>query len=156
MKTLVSTFALAAVVFVGCNNDFTQANRSRTVGGDDLILRAHFIGSEQLLKDKEAGKLKEVWNLKASAQLRDEMLVRFSHLPFLWLSNSLPKNSLDQPLLFRPIFDDALAHESFVEWRATAFALAARLPAARAQAWDANLRQAISIWKLGTPATLTV
>jgi hypothetical protein len=152
MKTLFSTFAFAAVAFVGCNNDFTQANRSGTAGGDDLILRAHFIGSEQLLKDKEAVKFKEVWNLKASAQLRDEVLARFSHLPFLWLSNSLPKNSLDQPFLFRPILDDALAHESFVEWRATAFALAARLPAARAQAWDGNLRQVISIWRLGTPA----
>jgi len=155
MKTLVSAFTLAAVAFVGCNNDFTQANRSRAVGGDDLILRAHFIGSEQLLKDKEVGKLKEVWNLKASSALREETLARFSRLPFLWLSNSLPQNSLDQPLLFRPILDDALAHESFVEWRASAFALAARLPAARAQKWDANLRGVISIWKLGTPANFT-
>jgi hypothetical protein len=155
MKALVGGFALAVVAFVGCHNDFTQANRARPAGADDLILRAHFIGSEQLLKDKEAGKLKEIWNLKASADLRNEALTRFSHLPFLWLSNSLPKNSLDQPLLFRPILEDAMTHESFVEWRTTAFALAARLPAARAQVWDANLRQAISIWRLGTPAPLT-
>ena len=154
MKTLVCGFALAAFALVGCHNDFTQANRARPAGGDDLILRAHFIGSEQLLKDKEAGKLKEVWNLKASADLRNQALTRFSHLPFLWLSNSLPKNSLDQSLLLRPILEEAITHESLVEWRASAFALAARLPAARAQAWDANLRQAISIWKLGTPATL--
>lgn len=153
MKTLVSGFALAAFMLAGCHNDFTQANRARP-GGDDLILRAHFVGSEQLLKDQDAGKLKEIWNLKASADLRQQALTRFSHLPFLWLSNSLPKNSLDQPLLFRPILNDALTHESFVEWRTSAFVLAARVPAARAQAWDANLRQAISIWKLGTPATL--
>jgi hypothetical protein len=154
MKTLVSAFAVAAVAFVGCNHDFTQANRSRAADGDDLILRAHFIGSEELLNDREAGKLKQVWNLKASGQLRDEALNRFSRLPFLWLSNSLPKNSFDQSPLFRPLLEDALAHESFIEWRAGSFALAARVPAARAQIWDSNLRQAISIWRLGTPATL--
>src|SRR5216117_335703 len=154
MKTLVSAVGLAAVAFAGCRNDFSQTGRARgAAGSDELIVRAHFIGSEQLLKDTNSAKLKEVWNLKASADLRKEALDRFAHLPFLWLSNSLPPNSPDQAAIFRAVLDDALANESLIEWRATpSVCIVARLPEARAKAWDTNLRQAITAWKLGNPA----
>ncbi len=154
MKTLVSTLAIAAALFVGCKNDFTQVGRGAAGSPDQLVLRARFIGSEQLLKDADAAQLKEIWNLKSSVDLRNEALDQFSRLPFLWLYPSLPKNSTDQAALFRPLLNDALVHESFIEWRTTpVFSLAARLPEARAKAWDTSLRQAITNWKLGTPST---
>ena len=83
MRTLVSAVAFAAIVFVGCNNDFSR-NRA-AAGGDDLVLRAHFVGSEQLLRDKNAPKLVEVWNLKSSAALRNDALNKFSRLPAAWM-----------------------------------------------------------------------
>jgi hypothetical protein len=153
MKTLVSAFALAALAFVGCNNDFAPTGGMRRAD-DDLILRAHFIGSEQLLKDNNAPALNEAWKLKSSADLRNRALDRFAGLPFLWLNNALPKNASDQSALFRPLLDDALARESFIEWHVSAFSLAAKLPDARARAWDTNLRQAITTWKLGDPSAL--
>jgi alkylresorcinol/alkylpyrone synthase len=62
-----------------------------------------------MLKGQEAAKLREVWNLKSSADLRNRALDRFSHLPFFWLSNALPKGVPDQAALFRPVFEDVLA-----------------------------------------------
>jgi len=149
MRTLVSVAAVAAVAFVGCNNDFSRATRT---AGDDLVLRAHFVGSQQLLKDKNAPKLVEVWNLKSSANLRNDALNKFSRLPAAWMGSALPKGTSDAAHLFRPLLDDALANESFVEWRASSFTLAAKVPDARAKAWDTNLRQVATTWKLGNPA----
>ncbi|HWN94172.1 MAG TPA: hypothetical protein VNT99_04000 [Methylomirabilota bacterium] len=150
MKTLVSAVALAALVFAGCQNDFSRA--ITRAPGDDLILRAHFIGSDRLLKDNSAPSLNEVWKLKSSVELRNHALDRFATLPFLWLSNALPKDAANQAALFRPLLDDALARESFVEWHTSAFSLAAKLPDNRARDWDTNLRRAMTNWKLGTPS----
>lgn len=152
MKTLVSALACAAIVFTGCQNDFSRSTAKR--GGDDLVLRAHFVGSQQLLKDRNAPSLNNIWNLKSSAELRNRALDRFATLPFLWLSNALPKNAPNQAALLRPILDDALAHESLIEWHASAFTLAAKLPEARAKDWDSNLRRVVAGWKLGNPAIL--
>lgn len=153
MRTLVCAAALAAFALVGCNNDFSRPHRGAS--GDDLVLRAHFIGSERLLKDKEASKLIEVWNLKSSATLRSDALNRFSRMPAAWMGSALPKGASDQANLFRPLLEDALANESFVEWRGSSFSLAAKLPEARAKAWDNNLRQVAGNWKLGNPAAFT-
>jgi hypothetical protein len=147
MRTLVSAVAFSAIVFVGCNNDFSR-NRA-AAGGDDLVLRAHFVGSEQLLRDKNAPKLVEVWNLKSSAVLRNDALNKFSRLPTAWMGSALPKGASDNANLFRPILEDALVNESFVEWHASSFALLAKLPEARAKAWDNSLQQVATTWKLG-------
>jgi hypothetical protein len=154
MKTLVSAVACVALAFAGCQHQFSPA-RSAATGDDELILRAHFIGSERLLKDKEAPALTEVWKLPSFADLRSNALNRFSRLPYLWLSNSLPKGAADQAGLVRPLLEDALAHPSFVEWRGSSFTLAARLPAPRATSWDANLRQVVTAWRLGNPTPFT-
>ena len=151
MRTLVSAIALGAITFAGCNNDFSRGRGAAAVG-DDLVLRAHFIGSEQLLKDKNAPKLVEVWKLKSSVTLRNDALNKFSRLPAAWMGRALPKGASDGANLFRPLLEDALANESLVEWHASSFTLAAKLPEARAKAWNTNLRQVAADWKLGTPA----
>src|SRR5512132_655397 len=114
MKTLVSAFAIVTAAFVGCRNDFTPAGRGAPGTADPLVVRAHFMGADQLLKDPNGSQLKEIWNLKSSADLRNRAFDQFARLPFLWLSNSLPKNSPDQSTMFRALFTDALAHESFL------------------------------------------
>ena len=155
MKIFVSALVVVAVAVAGCKNDFSAAGRGRGTSGDELIVRAHFIGSDRLLKDKEAARLKQVWNLKSSIALRDEALNHCARLPFLWLSNSLPGNAPEQAALFRAVWNDVLASESFLEWHATpAFSIATRLSEARAKLWDAYLRQAVTNWKLGNPVTV--
>ena len=155
MKLFVSLLAVVAFVLAGCNNDLTKPGASRLFGSNDLILHAHFVGSENLFKSPDAAKLHEVWNLKSSGDLRNLALDRFSRLPYFWLSNALPKGVPDQSALFRPVFEDVLARESYINWRATpVFSLAVRLPEARSQAWDKNLRQVLSGWKLGNPTAL--
>jgi hypothetical protein len=153
MKTLVCVVAVAVAAFVGCKNDFTPAGRGGSGASEQLVIRAHFSGANELLKDPNGKQLKDLWSLKSSIDFRNKALEQFARLPFLWLSNSLPKGAADQAALFRPLLNDALLHESFFEWRAApTISLAARLPEARAKEWDTALRQALSNWKLGAPA----
>ena len=155
MKTFVSLLAVAVFALVGCHNDLTRAGASRREGSSDLVLLAHFVGSEELLKGQDAANLREIWNLTSSADLRNLALDRFSRLPFFWLSNALPKGMPDQAALFRPVFEDVLARETYIDWRATpVMAIAVRLPESRSQLWDKNLRQALTGWKLGSPTPL--
>ena len=155
MKLFVSLLAVATFALAGCNNDLTKSGVSRRDSGSDRILLVHSVGSDELLKSPEAAKLREVWGLKSSGDLRNLALDRFSRLPYFWLSNALPKGSADQAAMFRPLFEDLLARESYIDWRSTpTFGLAVRMPEARAQAWDKNLRQVLSGWKLGNPTTL--
>lgn len=158
MKIFVCLTAVVALALAGCNNDLTKSGSARRgAPGDELVLRAHFVGSDELLKGPEAAKLKQVWSLKSSADLKNLALDRFSRLPHLWLGKALPKGSPDQAALFRPVLEDVLARESIIDWRATpVFSLAARVPEARSQVWDKNLRQALAGWNLGTPSPLAM
>lgn len=119
---------------------------------DDLILQCHCLGMNQL--PAGAAKLKQIWSLPASADLRKQLAEQLARLPFLALSNSLAKGTPDQAALFRPLFDDLLPAESFLEWRGPAgpageFVFAIRLSDDRARLWGTNLRQALTAWKLG-------
>jgi hypothetical protein len=154
MKKLYWTLtAVALVTLTACS--LKVASSSRRAGLDPLILRAHFIGTEQLLAAPGAARLKEVWNLKSSAGLREEILTRSALLPSYWLGDSLPKGASSQTNLFRPLLEDVLAGESYIDCTAAPeFLLAVKVSDARARVWDTNLRQALAGWKISPPAAV--
>lgn len=131
------------------------ASSSRRAGTDPLILRAHFIGSEQLFAAPDAAKLKEAWTRPSAAALRDELLTRTALLPSFWLGETLPKGAPAQAGLFRPLLEDALAHETYLDCTAAPdLLLAVKVSEERARVWQTNLWQALVNWKLGQPAAL--
>ncbi|HTD68715.1 MAG TPA: hypothetical protein VK846_19515, partial [Candidatus Limnocylindria bacterium] len=143
----------ALVVLVACS--MKTGNASRRAGNlDPLILRAHFIGTEQLFAAPDSRHLKELGVLKSAAALREQLAARFAILPSFWLGDILPQNAPAQTNLFRPLIEDLLARESYLDCTATPdLLLAVKLPDDRARLWQTNLWQALSNWKLGAPAT---
>lgn len=116
----------------------------------DLVARAHFIGSDQLFAAQDGKKLKEIWTQPGSLALREKFLDRTSAL--IGDLFNVP-NAADTHTLFRPLLEDLLARESYSDFRsAPEMVIAVKLPEARAKAWDAAFRQAVTVWKLGTPA----
>ncbi len=133
------------------------ASSSRRTGAAPLILRAHFIGTAQLFASPDAAKLNEAWGRPASAALRDHLLSRAALVPSFWLGDVLPKGAATQTNLFRPLLDDVLANESYVDALATPeFVLAVKVSDARARVWQTNLWQALVNWKLGRPAAVKI
>ncbi len=157
MKKLFWMFAAVGIlVLAACSMKVSSSSR-RGANLDPLILRAHFVGLEQLLAAPEARHLKELAALRSSPVLRQQIAFRGALLPSFWLGDVLPKNAPTQTNLFRPLIDDVLERESYLDYTAAPdFLLAVRLSEDRARVWKTNLWQALNQWKLGTPVPATV
>jgi hypothetical protein len=150
-KVLWILAGAATVILAACSVKVASSSR-RNASAVPLILRTHFIGTEQLFAAPQSSKMKEAWNVKTAVALRGEALDRFAILPFFWLGESLPKGAPTQTNLFRPLLEDVLARECYVECTAKPdFLLAVHLSDVRARVWQTNLWQALANWKLGAP-----
>jgi hypothetical protein len=157
MKKVFWILAGAAIVTLAACNVKVASSARRNVNTDPLILRAHFIGTEQLFAAPESARLKEAWDVKSSAALREEALTRFALLPSFWLGDNLGKGTPTQTNLFRLLLDDVLARECYIECTAKPdFLIAVRVPDTRARVWQTNLWQALTNWKLGQPVAVKI
>ena len=153
-KAFLSCAVLALVALAACSLKTVTTGRR---GGDALVFRVHFIGTEQLWAGAESAKLKELAALKSSPALREEVLNRLAVLPSFWLADALPQGAVPQTNLFRPLLDDLLARECYVDCTAAPeLVVAARVSNERAALWQKNLRAALTAWKLGTAADVKV
>ena len=154
MKSFLNLSAVLVLVALAACTSGPGSNPGSHQSADPLILRAHFIGAEQLFASPDSAKLKELWSLPSSRALRDEALNRFAELPSLWRRGDAGTPTLTN--LFRPLLDDLLAREFYLEARATPeFLLAVRLPEDRARLWETNLTQAAAAWKMGRTSPLS-
>jgi len=123
------------------------------------LLRSHFIGMTQLIQSSNAPKVREVWALPASADLRRKALDKIAKTPFQLAQKVLPAGAVDQPTLIRPLLDDLLASESYIELKSpeagSDSVIAVQLDEQRARVWDTNLWQLVAAWKLNKPQPLS-
>src|SRR5262249_20142736 len=142
---LVMLIALAAAFFSGC---YDKAKASAPTGS---LLRAHFIGINGIKQDTNALKLKEILAQPSSAVMRTQVLDKIASTPFQLWQKSLPKGVTNQPALIRPLLDDLVNSESFVELNGSDTdhdsVLAVRLDKDRARLWNTNLWQLLAAWK---------
>lgn len=157
MRTLLLYAGLIGLVWSGGGPLGRAAEAAKIVPPSDVLLRCHFAGLNQLLADPKAAKLKQIWALPSSADLKRQAFDQLARVPFLMLSNQLPKNSPSQTNLLRPLLEDVLSGESFLEWRGPVgqpgeFVFGLVLGEERARLWSANLQKALEEWKLGNVA----
>lgn len=142
-------FVLLAVAGVcGCG----KKNPSETVQGP--MLRLHWVGAANIPKTTNA--LSNVLALESTTQLRNETFPRLAAAAGEFWKKSLPAGAADPSAALRPLLDDLWSAESHLELRGSPerpdLLLAVQLDDARAEAWDKNLRQAATGWKLTAPA----
>ena len=157
MKKVLWTFAVGALVALAACSVKVASGARRAPNADPLILRAHFVGTEQIFAAPESAKLKELWTLKSSAVLREEMLTRLAVLPSFWLGENIGLGTPTLTNLFRPLLEDMLARECYFDCTAAPeVLLAVRVSDQRARLWQTNLWQALLNWKLGKPAAVKI
>jgi hypothetical protein len=122
------------------------------------LIRWHYAGSAALAREADAAKLRQVLALPTSVEVRGVALDKLARAPHRFWITSLPAGTTDQAPLIRPLLDDLVASESFLEVRGTTArpetVLAVQLNDARARLWETNLWQLAQNWKLGTPRAL--
>src|SRR5208282_6045767 len=106
----------------------------------DLIARIHFVGAEQISADTNSTAFTNLFCSAEAQALREQTLNKLSHFPYTWFKSRLVAGASDEAEPLRPLLDDLLKSEWFLEVRDTTngapeTALAIRLNTARAQLW---------------------
>ena len=110
----------------------------------DLVLRVHFAGAGKVLSDRSAAKIRPYFNSVPASNFWSKICERLSETAPTWTGSTVTANPALGPLL-RPIFDDLVQQESWIEVtgqdanRKTL--IAAMVPAPRAEFWKKNLGQ---------------
>lgn len=128
--------------------------------GTGLLYRHQFAGTAALAKSSNGTKLKEILALPETKGLQDYALPMLAKAPREFWLKKLPANTPDVSALARPLLDDLLAAESWMEIRGPnqrlEGVLAIQLNDERARLWNTNLWQWLRAWQLGTPAAAQV
>jgi hypothetical protein len=109
--------------------------------GDAIPSRFHWLGKKRVAAETNARSLMAVWSLAESVKLEQQTLDKLSRAPWL---KSQPGNNANASALLRPVLDDVLQEESYLEMRhatnqPVTIAFAIRLGDDRARLWETNL-----------------
>ena len=147
MKLLRLTLfaALAAVLGSGCDKSSAPAS-PQTVPfslASQTVAHLHWLGKKQLAAATNAAAFMRIWGEPESAALEKQTLDKLATAPWRLLPHVPTTNPAAAPLL-RPLLDDCVQRESYLEIRAATnqpgeIAFAIRLPADRAALWQTNL-----------------
>jgi hypothetical protein len=119
----------------------TENQPSPDVGRTVALM--HWLGKTRLAAESNATNFIAIWNLPESTKLEAQTLDKLSTAPWRLLSVAAPVSNAPAALL-RPLLDDLVQEESYLEVQAAtnhsgALVLALRLDAARAELWRTNL-----------------
>ncbi|HWH72438.1 MAG TPA: hypothetical protein VNT26_23960, partial [Candidatus Sulfotelmatobacter sp.] len=113
----------------------------------ETVARVHWLGKKRLAAETNAAAFMAIWNLPESVRLEAQTLDKLALAP--WRSSQPGTNQLSTlnsqlSTLLRPLLDDLLQEESYLEIRNATnqpgeLALAIRLNAQRAALWETNL-----------------
>jgi hypothetical protein len=107
----------------------------------ETLARVHWQGLNQVSTSSNATQFMRVWRLPLSKALETQTLDKFSQAPWRWLHRNIDTNAA---ALLRPLLDDLVADESYLQIRSVTgrpaeWALAIRLDERRAALWQTNL-----------------
>ena len=145
-----SYFILTAVIcaVLGIERGWAATNNAPD---RDLMARIHFAGTAQLASDANAGKFNDIAAMPESRDLREQTLQKLATAPFRYLKGKLANQNDDEASLIRPLAEDLIASESYIEMSgptnpAPDFMLAVRLNNERAAVWRKNLATILATW----------
>jgi hypothetical protein len=145
MAAIVALFFARSIAGAATNDMFTGMD-------GDLIARIHFAGTTRITSDPTAKKLNEFADMPETMVLRRRTLDKLSTAPFrLYPFNPAKGDTNEFSMLLRPLLDDLLQEESYVEVRGPGeripeVMIAVHLNSSRAKAWRDNLSRSVSEW----------
>ena len=139
------------LTFLFCAAMMAAVVTQASLPAPDLIARVHFAGAEQISADTNAIAFTNLWCSPEAQALREQTLNKLSRAPYNWFKSKMPSGMDDGAGQLRPLLDDLLGAEWFLQIRdatngSPEFALAIRLDASRAQLWQTNLGNVLEAW----------
>lgn len=139
--------ALIALTAVGCRRERLHDTKNPAVtGASEDILRVHWLGKKGLVGNTNTAYLLSIWNLPEAAVLENQILDKLALAPWRVLARETNATLTNTPaaLLLRPLLEDSLQHETFVNVRRLRDSeidgtVAVRLAPERATLWRSNI-----------------
>lgn len=118
---------------------------------ENLIARIHFVGAAQIAADPNSTAFTNLWPTPEARALTTQTLDKLARVPYAHFQAKLAPGTDDEASRLRPLYDDLLKSEWFLEVRETMvgageFAFAIRLDADRASFWQDNLATVLETW----------
>jgi len=118
---------------------------------DDLIARIHFAGAATVAANTNAVAFTNLWCTPEARVLRDQTLDKLARAPAAWFRQKIPAGAGDGAAQLRPLLDDFLSAEWFLQVRdatngSPEYALAIHLAPGRAALWETNLENVLQAW----------
>ena len=115
------------------------------------IARIHFVGAAKISADSNSTAFTNFFCSAEAQALKVQTLDKLAHAPYVWLKDKIAAGAGDGAAQLRPLLDDLLKAEWFLDARTAAdgspeFALAVRLDNNRAQLWQNNLAAVLESW----------
>lgn len=134
-------------------------DKPKAVNANGVLFRSHWIGMNEVARGTNAPKLKEVWGLPASQELRKQALDKLAKTPFQLWRNALPQGAIDNTSLLRPLLDDLINSETYIELKGPSSdfhsTLGVQLDSTRSVLWHTNLLELLAGWKFSRPQALS-
>ena len=136
---------------MGCQQKDTPLTLAAPRNSPDPIASWHFLGSSQMAADTNLTKLKALWDLPASRELKTEAMLKLAKVPFALARTKAAPGTNDFAPLLQPLIEDLVRSESFFQMRGLTnqppeLLLAVRLDETRAQIWRTNLAAVLGAW----------
>jgi hypothetical protein len=156
LKKIIGIVAVAVLftLAVSCKKPVAvqpELSARRFVTTSETVARIHWLGKKKIAADTNAAGLMAIWNLPESARLEAQTLEKLSTAPWRILrgeTNQLSALSYSPSAMLRPLLDDLMSEESYLEIRAATnqhneMVIAMRLNEQRADLWETNLAAAL-------------
>ncbi|MFO1514359.1 MAG: hypothetical protein U1F83_15860, partial [Verrucomicrobiota bacterium] len=154
-RLVIGCWLFFLVLIVGCSKSDskpgepgagTQPSTSKLQPSTPAA-RLHWLGKKRLATESNATNFMAIWNLPESAKLEAQTLDRLAAAPWRLLKTASALSNAPVALL-RPLLDDLVQEESYLEVRAATnqpgeLVLAIRLDATRAALWQGNLAKVL-------------
>lgn len=152
MRKYFMMFGVVAALGLGALKSGAGTDEVLTHTDGDLIAHVHFAGTKSITSSPLATKLNEFAAMPETAALRDKTLDKLSTAPFRLLHQKLATGVTNEySELLRPLFEDLLKEEFYLEMRGPTNAmpelmLAVHMDSIRAKTWQDSLAMVVSTW----------
>ncbi len=153
MCTRTVVLGLLAAVAAGLGCESVPA-----APADQTVARLHWLGKQGLAAQTNAAGLMALWNLAESARLEAQTLDKLAGALACWSAATQTAGARPSSALLRPMLEDLLCRESYLEVRQAGappceLALAIRLDPQRAALWQTNVSAALQALAGAHPAS---
>lgn len=141
--------ALIAATAAGCRHDRPSSPSARVAPRpDETLVRVHWLGKSALSSNTNAAYLLSIWNLREAVKFEQHLVDKLASIPLQLDTLQTNLTATNRAvLLWRPLFQDLVYNETFVDFRQTKAGgieggIALRLSPERAASWQTNLAAA--------------